>query len=41
MGFLSLMLMEKVVLEGESSVGTKPEKNPPAARGWQGSAKDD
>lgn len=25
--------------EGEIMVGTKPEKKPPAARGWQGSAK--
>lgn len=36
--------MVKVVAEGVSLVsltGTKPEKKPPAARGWQGSANDD
>jgi len=33
--------MVKVVPLGELAVGTKPEKNPPAARGWQGSAKED
>lgn len=39
MGFASLTVMVKLVPEGESFVGTKPEK--PLARGWQGFAKDD
>jgi len=33
--------MVKLVFEGETAVGTNPEKNPPLERGWQGSLKDD
>jgi hypothetical protein len=38
MGVLSLMVIVKVVAEGEAFVGTNPEKNPPV-RGWHGSSK--
>jgi hypothetical protein len=40
MGDVSFTVIVKVVLEGETFVGTKPEKKPPA-RGWHGSAKED
>jgi hypothetical protein len=36
MGFVSLTVIVNVVEEGDSLVGTKPEKNPPPARGWHG-----
>jgi hypothetical protein len=39
MGVVLLTVMVKVVEDGDAVVGTKPEKNPPAARGWHGSAK--
>lgn len=41
MGLVSLTVIVKVVPVGIIEVGWKPEKNPPAARGWQGSAKED
>jgi len=45
MGLVSLTVMVKVLPEGDSAVGTKPEKKPfrtpLVLRGWQGSAKED
>jgi hypothetical protein len=34
-------MVKVVVLGPGAAVGTKPLKKPPAARGWQGSAKED
>jgi hypothetical protein len=36
MGLVSFTVTVNVVGEGDSVVGTKPEKNPPLARGWHG-----
>jgi hypothetical protein len=40
MGLVSFTVMVKEVEEGDSVVGTKPEKKP-FFRGWHGSSKDD
>jgi hypothetical protein len=41
MGFVVFTVIVNVEPLVPAAVGTKPEKNPPVERGWQGSAKED